>query len=92
VDYSTNPNAVRIAGALWWYYASKLFEMLGRVKSKTIYILNIYISNLLLILDSLFIILRKRNQQLSFLHMYHHSTMFALWWIGEELKALWWTN
>jgi hypothetical protein len=25
-------------------------------------------------------------------HMYHHSTMFALWWIGEELKALWWTN
>jgi hypothetical protein len=22
-------NAVRIAGALWWYYASKLFEMLG---------------------------------------------------------------
>jgi hypothetical protein len=24
-----NANAVRIAGALWWYYASKLLEMLG---------------------------------------------------------------
>jgi hypothetical protein len=29
VDYSMDVNAVRIAGALWWYYASKLFEMLG---------------------------------------------------------------
>ncbi len=33
--------------------------------------------------DSLFIILRKRNNQLSFLHMYHHSSMFVLWWIGK---------
>jgi hypothetical protein len=25
---------------------------------------------------------RKRDKQLSFLHLYHHSTMFPLWWIG----------
>ena len=30
VDYSDDPRAVRIAAALWWYYASKLFELLGR--------------------------------------------------------------
>ena len=29
VDYSDDPRAVRIAAALWWYYASKLFELLG---------------------------------------------------------------
>jgi len=65
VDYSDDPRAVRIAAALWWYYASKLFELL----------------------DSLFIILRKREKQLSFLHVYHHATMFPLWWIGAKYVA-----
>ena len=37
--------------------------------------------------DSLFIILRKRDQQLSFLHIYHHATMFPLWWIGARYVA-----
>jgi len=63
VDYSSDPASVRIARALWWYYISKLFEML----------------------DSLFIILHKKDeQQLSFLHIYHHATMFSLWWIGAR--------
>ena len=30
VDYSSDPASVRIARALWWYYISKLFEMLGK--------------------------------------------------------------
>ena len=30
-----------------------------------------------IILDSLFIILRKREKQLSFLHVYHHATMWV---------------
>ena len=29
VDYSDDPRAVRIAAALWWYYVSKLYELLG---------------------------------------------------------------
>ena len=38
--------------------------------------------------DSLFIILRKKDkQQLSFLHIYHHATMFSLWWIGARYVA-----
>jgi len=65
VDYSDDPRAVRIAAALWWYYVSKLYELL----------------------DSLFIILRKREKQLSFLHVYHHATMFPLWWIGAKYVA-----
>lgn len=41
-----------------------------------------YISKLVEFLDTFFFILRKKNNQLSFLHVYHHSTMFGLWWIG----------
>ena len=38
--------------------------------------------------DSLFIILHKKDkQQLSFLHIYHHATMFSLWWIGARYVA-----
>ncbi|XP_070491102.1 very long chain fatty acid elongase 4-like [Chironomus tepperi] len=41
-----------------------------------------YFSKLLEFSDTLFFILRKKDNQLSFLHIYHHSTMFAFWWIG----------
>ncbi|XP_042216495.1 elongation of very long chain fatty acids protein 4-like isoform X2 [Homarus americanus] len=65
VDYSTNPDEMRIAAALWWYYFSKLVEFT----------------------DTLFFILRKKTNQLTFLHIYHHSTMFCLWWIGIKWVA-----
>ena len=85
VDYSDDPRAVRIAAALWWYYVSKLYELLGILvwvdlpisamqwASKTTFA--IYPTKI--ILDSLFIILRKREKQLSFLHVYHHATMWV---------------
>ncbi|KAJ1526065.1 hypothetical protein ONE63_009231 [Megalurothrips usitatus] len=41
-----------------------------------------YFSKLLEFGDTLFFILRKKDSQLSFLHVYHHATMFSLWWIG----------
>ncbi|GAB6027957.1 hypothetical protein CHUAL_002185 [Chamberlinius hualienensis] len=41
-----------------------------------------FISKLLEFLDTIFIILRKKNKQLTFLHVYHHSTMFFFCWIG----------
>ncbi|MPC14219.1 Elongation of very long chain fatty acids protein 4 [Portunus trituberculatus] len=65
VDYSTNPDEMRIAAALWWYYISKLVEFT----------------------DTVFFILRKKTNQLTFLHIYHHSTMFCLWWIGIKWVA-----
>ncbi|XP_063606281.1 very long chain fatty acid elongase 4-like isoform X1 [Penaeus indicus] len=65
VSYSKNPDEMRIAAALWWYYASKLIEFT----------------------DTVFFILRKKNNQLTFLHIYHHSTMFCLWWIGIKYVA-----
>lgn len=38
-----------------------------------------YISKYIDYLDTLFIILRKKNNQLSFLHIYHHSTVSIIW-------------
>lgn len=65
VNYSDDPDEIRIAAALWWYYFSKLVEFM----------------------DTIFFILRKKNSQVTFLHVYHHASMFPLWWIGIKWVA-----
>lgn len=58
----SNQNSLRLAGAIWWYYVSKMFEFV----------------------DTFIFVLRKKDRQISFLHLYHHSTMFPLWWIATR--------
>lgn len=36
------------------------------------------------LLDTIFIIVRQKGSQLSFLHIYHHSTMSLVWWVGAK--------
>lgn len=36
------------------------------------------------LIDTVFFMLRGKNSQISFLHLYHHSTMPFLWWIGVK--------
>uniref|UniRef100_T1IZZ6 Elongation of very long chain fatty acids protein n=1 Tax=Strigamia maritima TaxID=126957 RepID=T1IZZ6_STRMM len=43
-----------------------------------------WFSKLIEFTDTLFFILRKKDRQLTFLHIYHHSTMFFFWWIGVK--------
>ena len=43
-----------------------------------------YISKYYEMLDTVFFILRKKNNQITFLHVYHHTTILALWWIGVK--------
>ncbi|XP_064624279.1 very long chain fatty acid elongase 7-like isoform X2 [Lineus longissimus] len=62
VDYSSSPLALRMASVCWWFFFSKVIELL----------------------DTAFFILRKKNNQLSFLHVYHHSTMIINWWLGAR--------
>lgn len=59
---STDIYQLRIANAVWWYFASKGFEFA----------------------DTFFFILRKKDNQLTFLHKYHHSTMFLIWWTAAR--------
>eukprot|EP00794_Sanderia_malayensis_P018161 gene18161-19974_t len=43
-----------------------------------------YFSKIIEFADTVFFVLRKRNAQISFLHVYHHATMPLLWWIGTK--------
>ncbi|KAG9510891.1 Elongation of very long chain fatty acids protein 4, partial [Fragariocoptes setiger] len=43
-----------------------------------------FMSKLFEFSDTLFFILRKKNNQLSFLHVYHHSSMFLVWWVAAR--------
>ncbi|XP_054912106.1 ELOVL fatty acid elongase 8b [Poeciliopsis prolifica] len=65
VDYSNRPLALRMARVCWWFFFSKIIELL----------------------DTLFFILRKKNSQLSFLHVYHHGSMILNWWAGVKYVA-----
>lgn len=62
VHIDREPHVMRIANAIWWYFASKGIEFA----------------------DTLFFILRKRERQLTFLHKYHHSSMFLVWWTAVK--------
>ena len=41
-----------------------------------------YLSKIVELLDSVFFVLRGKYNQLTFLHVYHHSTMIALAWFN----------
>ncbi|ESO13144.1 hypothetical protein HELRODRAFT_105761 [Helobdella robusta] len=46
-----------------------------------------YISKLVEFFDTILFALRKKNSQITFLHVYHHATMFPIWWIGIKWVA-----
>nr|XP_033794716.1 elongation of very long chain fatty acids protein 4 isoform X1 [Geotrypetes seraphini] len=46
-----------------------------------------YISKGVEYFDTVFFILRKKFNQISFLHVYHHCSVFTLWWIGIKWVA-----
>ncbi|XP_012935871.1 elongation of very long chain fatty acids protein 4 [Aplysia californica] len=43
-----------------------------------------FMSKLVEFLDTVFFILRKKNNQITFLHVYHHSTMTIFTWLGVK--------
>eukprot|EP01061_Rhynchopus_euleeides_P015333 TRINITY_DN26192_c0_g1_i1.p1 TRINITY_DN26192_c0_g1~~TRINITY_DN26192_c0_g1_i1.p1 ORF type:complete len:297 (+),score=114.31 TRINITY_DN26192_c0_g1_i1:59-949(+) len=46
-----------------------------------------YTSKLIDYLDTFFLVMRKNHHQLSFLHVYHHTAMYWLWWLGIRFAA-----
>jgi len=62
VDYSSAPEALRLARVNWWFFFSKVIELF----------------------DTIFFVLRKKNNQVSFLHVYHHSTAVGIWWVATK--------
>ncbi|XP_061474655.1 elongation of very long chain fatty acids protein 7 isoform X2 [Rhineura floridana] len=43
-----------------------------------------YFSKFIELLDTLFFVLRKKNGQVTFLHVFHHSIMPWTWWFGVK--------
>lgn len=39
-----------------------------------------YFSKILEFMDTVIMVLKKSDRQISFLHVYHHTTIFAIWW------------
>jgi hypothetical protein len=62
VDYSYSENALRMARVIWWYYFSKLVELM----------------------DTIFFVIRKKFELITFLHVFHHTVMPFSWWFGVK--------
>ncbi|NXJ83926.1 ELOV4 protein, partial [Trogon melanurus] len=62
VDYSRSELGMRMARVCWWFFFSKVIELL----------------------DTVFFILRKKQEQVTFLHVYHHGSMLFNWWSGVK--------
>ncbi|XP_066599189.1 very long chain fatty acid elongase AAEL008004-like [Prorops nasuta] len=58
VDFSSTPEALRVARAVYIYFLAKISELL----------------------DTVFFVLRKKERQITFLHMYHHTVMPMIAW------------
>ncbi|GLV46214.1 uncharacterized protein CBL_09991 [Carabus blaptoides fortunei] len=41
-----------------------------------------YLSKFIDLVDTMFLVFKKKDRQLSFLHVYHHSTMLFNWYLG----------
>ncbi|KAK7089276.1 hypothetical protein V1264_024822 [Littorina saxatilis] len=65
VDYSNSPLALRMANVCWWFFFSKVIELM----------------------DTIFFVCRKKWDQITFLHVYHHCSMIVNWWLGVKYIA-----
>lgn len=43
-----------------------------------------FCSKIIELVDTIFFILRKKNSQVTFLHVYHHATMVMNWWMAAK--------
>lgn len=76
-----------MAAVCWLYYFSKFIEMLdtvGRLGYRVVSCLEASTTDDLnnLCPFQVFFVLRKKNSQVTFLHVYHHSIMPFTWWFG----------
>jgi hypothetical protein len=62
------------------FLGNNFFNISGKFSSKIeLWVLVHYVTKYLDMLDSVFMVLRKKGDQLSFLHVYHHCTIGVIW-------------
>ncbi|NXI70207.1 ELOV4 protein, partial [Anseranas semipalmata] len=69
VDYSQSELGMRMARVCWFFF-SKVIELLDSIFS--------------FVFSRVFFILRKKQEEVTFLHVYHHGTMLFNWWLGVK--------
>eukprot|EP00163_Fabomonas_tropica_P018098 TRINITY_DN3215_c0_g1_i1.p1 TRINITY_DN3215_c0_g1~~TRINITY_DN3215_c0_g1_i1.p1 ORF type:complete len:297 (+),score=77.78 TRINITY_DN3215_c0_g1_i1:187-1077(+) len=65
---------------------------LGRRMARAVHVF--YVSKLYEFMDTVIMVLRKKNAQISVLHVYHHATIFPYWWLIAKTYPggdCWWT-
>ncbi|KAG7272486.1 hypothetical protein CRUP_005958 [Coryphaenoides rupestris] len=65
-------------------FGSSTPQALGMVRTSWLF----YISKYIELLDTLFFVLRKKQSQITFLHIFHHSFMPWTWWWGVTLTPV----
>lgn len=40
-----------------------------------------YFSKIMEFVDTMIMVVKKNNRQISFLHVYHHCSIFTIWWL-----------
>ncbi|KPI90849.1 long chain polyunsaturated fatty acid elongation enzyme-like protein [Leptomonas seymouri] len=75
--------SARAAGYTLWNNAAGTSHAEWRI-AKLIWLF--YVSKVVEWVDTLIMLLKQNYHQVSFLHVYHHATIFAMWWLAT-LKA-----
>lgn len=75
--------SARAAGYTLWNNAAGTSPAEWRV-AKLIWLF--YVSKVVEWVDTVIMLLKQNYHQVSFLHVYHHATIFAMWWLAS-LKA-----
>ncbi|XP_070310264.1 very long chain fatty acid elongase 7-like [Odocoileus virginianus] len=83
VDYSRSKLGMRMARVCWWRF-SKAVEYLDTVNACPLKRVTSGSQVWGGFEGTVFFILRKKPEQITFLHVYHHGTMLFSWWAGVK--------
>lgn len=67
------------------WFAKKLFHVYNFQMARAVWLY--YMAKIMELLDTVFFVLRKKNSQVTFLHLYHHSLMPICSFIGVKYFA-----
>lgn len=87
LNFNHLPALVQFVLATWFanydYLCSK-YNKQSRVDPKETRVINIYwvflVSKVIEFMDTTFMILRKKQNQVTFLHTFHHVSVLNIWW------------
>lgn len=86
-----------MSDVLWVFYVSKVRQLTpagqhghscaGCSLPFAVLMLWLRVGQVLDFLDTVFIVVRKRTRQLSFLHVFHHVSIFVVYWINISIAC-----